>query len=122
MSGHAALSFEFIDDTQDFSAPNYLVVRLTGRYRRKRDLLRALAHALKFPGYFGDNWDALEECLCDLSWLDAPAGVVLLHKHLPLEEEEQRQTYLDILRRAQSGQRVPLRVIFPQSTRDQLHA
>ena len=41
----------------------------------KASFLRACADALAFPAYFGHNWDALEECLTDLSWLSpAPAG------------------------------------------------
>lgn len=44
----------------------------------KELLLRALAKSLSFPDYFGDNWDALDECLTDLSWLPAQGYVVLL--------------------------------------------
>ena len=32
--------------------------------------------ALQFPPYFGDNWNALEECLTDLSWLPGEAYVL----------------------------------------------
>jgi hypothetical protein len=32
------------------------------------DALRAIARALQFPDWFGGNWDALEDCLGDLSW------------------------------------------------------
>jgi len=34
--------------------------------RGKRDLLEVLAAALHFPDWFGGNWDALEDSLCDL--------------------------------------------------------
>ena len=34
----------------------------------KEGLLGRLAQALGFPEWFGGNWDALEDCLCDLSW------------------------------------------------------
>src|SRR5919107_209369 len=30
------------------------------------DLLRTLGDALEFPGYYGMNWDALNECMMDL--------------------------------------------------------
>lgn len=35
----------------------------------KRELLPALARVFSFPDYFGHNWDALSECIRDLSWL-----------------------------------------------------
>jgi len=35
----------------------------------KTELLRRLATTLSFPASFGHNWDALADCLRDLSWL-----------------------------------------------------
>ena len=43
----------------------------------KTGFLTAVAGALEFPPYFGMNWDALHDCLTDLSWRPA-AGYVLL--------------------------------------------
>ena len=34
--------------------------------------------ALQLPAYFGENWDALDECLKDLSWLPGPAYVLIV--------------------------------------------
>lgn len=45
-----------------------------------KDLFVLLAQALKFPEYFGHNWDALDECLADIKWLP-PAGCVLVCTH-----------------------------------------
>jgi hypothetical protein len=43
----------------------------------KDALLRALADALGFPDWFGDNWDALADALADLGWLPEAPGYVL---------------------------------------------
>ena len=36
------------------------------------------AAALQFPLYFGENWDALSDCLGDLDWLNAEAVVLVV--------------------------------------------
>ncbi len=38
--------------------------------------MRALSQTMKFPDYFGNNWDALEECLNDMEWLPAKGYVI----------------------------------------------
>jgi hypothetical protein len=48
------------------------------RFGDKEALLRNFAAALGFPAWFGHNWDALEDCLGDLSWSDAPGHVLLI--------------------------------------------
>lgn len=47
----------------------------------KSGFLSAVASALEFPPYFGMNWDALHDCLTDMSWRPA-AGYVLLFSGL----------------------------------------
>ncbi len=46
----------------------------------KAGFLRACATAFAFPPYFGRNWDALADCLMDLSWLP-PTGHAILYDH-----------------------------------------
>ena len=43
----------------------------------KAALLERIARALEFPSWFGGNWDALEDCLADLSWTRAEGHVLL---------------------------------------------
>ena len=53
---------------------------LDGRSLTTRDsLLRALGRSLAFPDYYGANWDALEECLQDLSWHAGPVTICIEH-------------------------------------------
>ena len=43
----------------------------------KGALLDRIAAALAFPDWFGRNWDALEDCLADLSWSKARGHVLV---------------------------------------------
>ena len=52
----------------------------------KARLLQNMASALRFPDWFGHNWDALEDCLTDLSWREAPAYVLLIDNPKPGED------------------------------------
>lgn len=74
-----------------------LVAMLPAGITSKDELLSELAKQLHFPDYFGANWDALWECIRDLSWL--PNGAVILeHSDVPLAGDvENLKTYLSIL-------------------------
>ena len=43
----------------------------------KAGLLERTAEALKFPDWFGNNWDAWFDCLVDLGWLPADGYVFI---------------------------------------------
>ncbi|MBI5331821.1 MAG: barstar family protein [Betaproteobacteria bacterium] len=60
----------------------------------KQALLAAIGEALSFPDYYGANWDALEECLTDLSWR---AGPLVLHlAHAEALPEKVRETLEEV--------------------------
>jgi RNAse (barnase) inhibitor barstar len=66
------------------------------RLESKTALLAFLKEALRFPDYFGDNWDALNDCLADVA--EGAEKFVLVHHDLPLESEPAEQrTYLEIV-------------------------
>ncbi len=43
----------------------------------KEEFLEHIAKALHFPDYFGNNWDAFEDCLTDMSWQEAKGYIML---------------------------------------------
>jgi hypothetical protein len=54
----------------------------------KRSVLDAFSQALGFPDWFGENWDALEDCLTDLSWREAAGHVLVLEGGQALPGDE----------------------------------
>ena len=69
------------------------------KVRTKNQLLDAFAKALKFPEQFGKNWDALNDCLTDLVWLDGKGWVVILIncQSFAASHEEDFALLLDLL-------------------------
>ena len=67
---------------------------------RKEQLLNHVATVLQFPNHFGQNWDALEECLTDLEWVDGD-GYVIYYDHIDGllgTHPDQFETLVEILR------------------------
>lgn len=89
----------------------------------KRELLIQLSEKLKFPDYFGFNWDALDECLRDFHWIKE-GKIVLVHDDLPTLSEREWRIYLDVLISSvqdwKEGEEHSFEVVFPESARDQV--
>ena len=90
----------------------------------KAQLLATLDEQFRFPEYFGSNWDALEECIRDLSWL-SPGTIALVHEGLPMADDVPNlKIYLAILQGAvvgkKSSSRNPLVVVFPRRWRERI--
>ena len=69
---------------------------------RKEQLLNHMATALHFPKEFGHNWDALEDYLTDLDWVDGD-GYLIYFDHIDglLEAHpDQFETFVEIVRDA----------------------
>lgn len=65
----------------------------------KAALLLRVANALDFPAGLGRNWDALDDALRDLSWLQAPGYVLLFDQAGDLRDADETSfdTLLEIL-------------------------
>ena len=123
MASTVPIGFHFVESVAGFDVTDVLVVRIPHGVMRKRDLLTVFARDLSFPGYFGWNWDSLEECLGSLDWLNDSRRIVLLHEGLPFQPDwENRATYLNILKDAiaiwRPQEAHELIAVFPEHCRD----
>jgi len=85
---------EILDATRG-SALHVARIDLAGA-TAKEALIGRFAKPLAFPEWFGGNWDALEDCLSDLSWITAGGYVLLIERaeEIPVVE---KGTLVDIL-------------------------
>ena len=84
----------------------------------KAELLARIARTLRFPDWFGHNWDALADCLGDLSWLDGAGQLLVFDDAWGWRERdgEDFATLLDICGEAAQGwtrARRPFWVVMP---------
>lgn len=91
----------YSQEINKYKIPDTYLVEIPSGISSKQDLLKIYAELLKFPDYFGFNWDALEDLLMDLSWLHEKK-VVVFHNDLPSLSNEDIQLYLSILDNASS--------------------
>lgn len=81
----------------------YAFFHLDGKnIERKEQLLNHVATVLQFPNHFGSNWDALEECLTDLEWVDGD-GYLIYFDHIDgllAAHPDQFATFVEIVRDA----------------------
>ena len=75
----------------------------------KDGMLASIAASLGFPDWFGGNWDALEDCLTDLSWRKGDAHVLLF---LHPSADDDLGILLDVLASAAEFWRERERVFF----------
>lgn len=82
---YRVLRAEAIEDAVRGSRLNVGRVDLAGA-AGKDAMLQRIAAALAFPDWFGGNWDALEDCLIDLSWREAEGHVLVFTGAEPGDE------------------------------------
>jgi hypothetical protein len=88
---------EYADSAQSDHEQDDFVLRVPTGICIKEDLFVALAVSGRFPDYFGYNWNALDECLCDLSWIPNKK-VIILHSDVPLQNNPSDcRIYMEIL-------------------------
>jgi hypothetical protein len=75
----ASVAWDLASSLQHTSGKHVVARVLRGqKSRTARHLFDEWSAALQFPRYFGENWDALNDCLADLQWLPGDAYVLLI--------------------------------------------
>jgi hypothetical protein len=87
----------------------------------KDEFLQVCADAFEFPDWFGWNWDALHDCLTDLSWEEPAAGHLVVYagwQALASDEPDTFATAVEIFGDAVGlwqDAETPMAVLFPVS-------
>ncbi len=82
-------AYEFARSIQQAPGRQAIVRLIRGaKAKTANGLFDEFGAALQFPDYFGENWDALFDCLCDLEWLSGDAYLLFITDgELVLERE-----------------------------------
>ena len=51
------------------------------RCKTEDDFFREISASFQFPWYFGENWAAFDECICDLEWLSFERIFVVINDY-----------------------------------------
>jgi hypothetical protein len=71
--------------------------------RTPSDIFDTFSETFEFPGYFGRNWDALAECISDLSWLSGNSVVLIISRSSAISDgSPDHRVLLEILLEASS--------------------
>lgn len=114
------LAFKFINGKVAYNTGEVFFARVNPSIANTKELLTSLYYLLWFPGYFGFNWNALEDCLNDFDWI-CQKKIVIVHDIIPQLPAEDLKIYLDILNIAicdwQEDEKHQLEVVFQEKDR-----
>lgn len=79
VANESAFADLYLQLTSDYSQAAIRMVR-GKKSKTAPDFFKEIGAALQFPYYFGENWDALDECITDLSWLDGEAYLLMVNQ------------------------------------------
>lgn len=76
--------------SQPQSSRDTVVMTLPGsELLTKESAMMAIERAMSFPSYFGRNWEALRDCLTDLSWIESSVVVLVINQAEVLQTDSE---------------------------------
>ncbi len=66
--------------------------------RTTQDFFDEISSALQFPYYFGENWDAFDECITDLDWIEGTAYLLMISNARLLLSDADDENFRILLR------------------------
>lgn len=97
---------------QTSSAAGTIVRMVRGaRCATPQAVFQEWAAALQFPYYFGENWDAFDECLVDLDWLPGRCYVLVVTEvdMVLARDPSDFKTFVEVLKSAHEQWKIPNR-------------
>ena len=85
----------YVEEIEKLAPSENFVAIVPAGIRSVETLFSILSKDLKFP-YFGRNWNALNDCLHDFSWINI-FQITVIHRDIPALGTDATRTYLDIL-------------------------
>ena len=89
--------FLFLDELPVIDEKKSILIVIQDKINSKYQLFDFYKKALKFPDYFGNNWDSFEECLKDLSWIKEKEIILFHDTFLMRLSNKDKINYIEIL-------------------------
>lgn len=100
---------------------NAETIDVPGNLRTPSETFDFFEKRLRFPEWWGRNWDAFDDLLTKVDWMTNPVETRIVHSAIPaFKEEQDRKTYCEILLMASAWRDVfppALNVVFPAAVR-----